>query len=116
MVTRGFCTTAPNPDLWTSEDEDDRAEAARLCLRCPVITECGIGALERREPFGVWGGRDVTGGSKPGPKRKRLNPKPCEHCGTEFAPTFHGPAEWERARFCGNLCANRAKRVKREAA
>ena len=31
-------------------------EAAVICRRCPVITECGAKALDNREEFGVWGG------------------------------------------------------------
>jgi len=113
-VIDGYCATAKDTSLWISEDEGDRAEAARLCLRCPAITECGIGAIQRKETFGVWGGRDITGGSKPGPKPRALEPKGCEQCGEEFEATWHGPADWAKARFCGNTCANRFKRQSRK--
>jgi WhiB family redox-sensing transcriptional regulator len=31
-------------------------EAAVICRRCPVMTECGAEALDSRVEFGVWGG------------------------------------------------------------
>lgn len=31
-------------------------EAAAICRRCPVITECGAEALDNKVEFGVWGG------------------------------------------------------------
>ncbi|GGW99566.1 WhiB family transcriptional regulator [Streptomyces chryseus] len=34
------------------------ALAKEICHRCPVSGNCQIDALERREPFGVWGGLD----------------------------------------------------------
>ncbi|WP_194821273.1 WhiB family transcriptional regulator [Micromonospora sp. S-DT3-3-22] len=30
--------------------------AKRICARCPVQAECRQDAIDRREPFGVWGG------------------------------------------------------------
>jgi len=32
------------------------AEAKALCSSCPVLTECLVASLERREKFGIWGG------------------------------------------------------------
>jgi len=49
------------PDLWTSEDAEERAEAALRCQPCPVLAECHRAATARpRVTFGVWGGRDRT--------------------------------------------------------
>jgi hypothetical protein len=47
-------------DLWLSESQHARAEAARLCRGCPVIAECRAAAKARGERFGVWGGKDFT--------------------------------------------------------
>ena len=33
-------------------------EAKSICQRCPVMSDCLVTALERREPYGVWGGLD----------------------------------------------------------
>jgi Transcription factor WhiB len=49
-------------DAWdTPSAEEKRAAeyACRLiCSVCPVRLECTVGALERREPNGIWGGLD----------------------------------------------------------
>lgn len=45
---------------WLSDDPRLRAMAARWCTGCPVMSECGAAAEERKETFGVWGGRDRT--------------------------------------------------------
>ncbi|MEW2631595.1 WhiB family transcriptional regulator [Streptomyces sp. NPDC048389] len=34
------------------------ALAKEICHRCPVSGNCQIDSLERREPYGVWGGLD----------------------------------------------------------
>ena len=49
-------------DRWTSENAEERAWAASVCLSlaCPVLEECGTAAVERKEKFGTWGGRDRT--------------------------------------------------------
>ena len=49
-------------DRWTSENADERAWAASVCLSlaCPVLEACGTAAVELRERFAVWGGKDLT--------------------------------------------------------
>ncbi len=49
-------------DRWTSDDAEERAWAAAVCvgLDCSVIEECAAAAAERKEKFGTWGGRDRT--------------------------------------------------------
>ena len=42
--------------LFFSEELQDIARAKQICAVCPVIADCLEGALERREPWGVWGG------------------------------------------------------------
>ena len=44
------------PELWFSDVAEDIATAQRLCRSCPLRTACLAGAVERREPWGVWGG------------------------------------------------------------
>lgn len=39
------------------------AEAARICRRCPVSTECYDAALRNGEAYGVWGGTDLEAAS-----------------------------------------------------
>lgn len=43
---------------WTSDEADDREWAAHMCRMCPVLTECGNAADERREKWHVWAGKD----------------------------------------------------------
>jgi Transcription factor WhiB len=67
LATRGLRTHCSDPEthhLWLSEDRHERAQAARLCVGCPVQPECWSVAVTRREWFGVWGAVDFT------PKRK----------------------------------------------
>ncbi|MEU0275971.1 WhiB family transcriptional regulator [Streptomyces sp. NPDC006307] len=52
-----------DPDIWFPEGTEtdvlaDTALAKEICGRCPVSGSCQIEALERREPYGVWGGLD----------------------------------------------------------
>jgi hypothetical protein len=57
---RTHCSDPTLSQLWTSDHEGERAEAARLCIGCPVIIECGAAADARDERFSVWAGRDRT--------------------------------------------------------
>jgi hypothetical protein len=55
---RTHCSDPGSSELWLSEREEERAEAARLCVGCPVLEPCGqVGQHER---FGVWGSVDKT--------------------------------------------------------
>ena len=45
-----------NPELWFAESPSDVEFAKALCVDCPVRPLCLDGALDRREPWGVWGG------------------------------------------------------------
>ncbi len=53
-----ICRTDPDP--FTSEDEDERTEAAAACCACPVINACRTFADANEEPAHVWGGVDRT--------------------------------------------------------
>jgi hypothetical protein len=57
---RTHCSDSVLGDLWLSDNEPDRAEAARLCAGCPVFGPCGDVATANGEKFGVWSGRDFT--------------------------------------------------------
>jgi hypothetical protein len=54
---RTHCSDPTLSELWISEHQPDRAEAAQLCIGCPIIIECGEAADERGERY-VWGGID----------------------------------------------------------
>ena len=55
---------------------NDIEVAKALCGTCPVQPECLAGALERREPWGVWGGQIFSGGRILTTKRRPGRPPP----------------------------------------
>jgi WhiB family redox-sensing transcriptional regulator len=68
------CWTA-DPDLWFAESPSDVEDAKALCGPCPLREACLAGALERREPWGVWGGQLVVAGVVVPRKRPRGRPR-----------------------------------------
>jgi WhiB family transcriptional regulator, redox-sensing transcriptional regulator len=62
-------------ELWFAESPADVEFAKALCGTCPAITECLAGALERREPWGVWGGQLFVQGVVVPRKRPRGRPR-----------------------------------------
>ncbi len=69
------CREVPNAgDLFFSEDIGEIAAAKRVCAECPVLAPCLEGALERREPWGVWGGQLFMNGKMLAVKRRRGRP------------------------------------------
>lgn len=51
---RPRCSDAPQ--IWLSDDIEDRNEVVRYCLTCPLIEPCA--AAGQFEKHGVWGGID----------------------------------------------------------
>lgn len=64
----------PMTELFFSEQLDDIAAAKEICSGCPVQAPCLSGALDRREPWGVWGGQLFFNGKVLAQKRKRGRP------------------------------------------
>lgn len=64
-----------NPDLWFAERASDLALAQELCAACPLRRECLEGAIQRAEPWGVWGGRILLDGAIIAVKRGRGRPR-----------------------------------------
>ncbi len=64
-----------DPELWFAETPCDVEEAKALCVDCPVRVECLAGALDRREPWGVWGGQLFLQGVVIPRKRPRGRPR-----------------------------------------
>lgn len=69
---------ANNPELWFAESPADVEAAKALCQECPVRALCLDGALERREPWGVWGGQLFLQGAVIPRKRPRGRPRKNE--------------------------------------
>lgn len=67
-----------DPDLFFAESPTDVERAKALCADCPARLECLSGALERREPWGVWGGEWFDQGVAVGRKRPRGRPRKDE--------------------------------------
>ena len=67
-----------DPELFFAESPADVELAKALCRGCPVRDECLSGALERREPWGVWGGELLVQGAVVARKRPRGRPRKCE--------------------------------------
>ena len=63
------------PDLWFAESPADVEAAKALCVPCPLRAACLAGALERHEPWGVWGGQLVQQGVVVPRKRPRGRPR-----------------------------------------
>jgi WhiB family transcriptional regulator, redox-sensing transcriptional regulator len=64
-----------DPDLFFAELPADVETAKALCRGCPIRLACLSGALERREPWGVWGGELFLRGEVVPRKRPRGRPR-----------------------------------------
>lgn len=67
-----------NPEYWFAESPADVEFAKTLCQDCPVQAMCLDGALDRREPWGVWGGELFDQGVVIPRKRPRGRPRKDE--------------------------------------
>jgi WhiB family redox-sensing transcriptional regulator len=57
--------------LFFSDNVIDIARAKAMCGLCPLQQSCLSEAIERQEPWGVWGGELISGG------RVVLNKRAC---------------------------------------
>ncbi|XXM85122.1 WhiB family transcriptional regulator [Cellulosimicrobium sp. PMB13] len=67
-----------DPELWFAERAAEVEEAKALCRTCPLVEGCLAGAVERREPWGVWGGEVFVDGVVVARKRGRGRPSKAE--------------------------------------
>jgi len=67
-----------DPELWFAEAPADLELAKSYCATCPLQAACLAGALERREPWGVWGGEVFERGVVIPRKRPRGRPRKTE--------------------------------------
>jgi WhiB family redox-sensing transcriptional regulator len=65
-------------ELFFAESPADVEYAKSLCRGCPLRRECLAGALERREPWGVWGGELLVQGAIVPRKRPPGRPRKAE--------------------------------------
>ncbi|HKT03162.1 MAG TPA: WhiB family transcriptional regulator [Rugosimonospora sp.] len=64
-----------DPDLWFADSPAELELAKSLCGDCPVRVECLAGAVDRAEPWGVWGGEIFERGAVVPRKRPRGRPR-----------------------------------------
>lgn len=67
-----------DPELWFAEAPADLEFAKTLCNTCPLREACLQGAIDRREPWGVWGGEIFERGAVVARKRPRGRPRKTE--------------------------------------
>jgi WhiB family transcriptional regulator, redox-sensing transcriptional regulator len=62
-------------ELWFGQTPADLAQAKAFCQECQPRLACLSGALERQEPWGVWGGEILADGVIVAQKRPRGRPR-----------------------------------------
>ena len=79
-----------DPELWFSDHRSATDQAKALCRECPLRNPCFSGAVERREPFGVWGGALFVDGlpkksaNRKGPEGRARANTPSPLIGTPY--------------------------------
>jgi WhiB family redox-sensing transcriptional regulator len=76
--TTGLSLVLPcteDPELFFAESPQDVEQAKAMCRGCRARLACLAGALERREPWGVWGGELLMSGTIVPRKRPRGRPR-----------------------------------------
>jgi WhiB family redox-sensing transcriptional regulator len=63
------------PELFFAESPQDVEQAKAMCRGCRARLACLAGALERMEPWGVWGGELLMRGAIVPRKRPRGRPR-----------------------------------------
>jgi WhiB family transcriptional regulator, redox-sensing transcriptional regulator len=71
----GLPCWSSDPDLFFAESPADIDRAKAICQDCPVRRQCLASALQRREPWGVWGGEYLEGGAIVTHKQARGRPR-----------------------------------------
>ena len=87
FMVAGSATTLPvgldlpcteDPELFFAESPQDVEQAKAMCRGCRARQASLAGALERREPWGVWGGELLMRGAIVPRKRPRGRPRKTE--------------------------------------
>jgi hypothetical protein len=83
------CAEPKNRDMmdwFFSDDLGKKHEVKNLCFSCPVRSKCLQWALEHRQIWGIWGGKDefeirrTLSVSYTGEEIKRKRPPKCPYC------------------------------------
>jgi WhiB family redox-sensing transcriptional regulator len=112
--SESLCSQPENSELvekFFSTESEERHEAKNLCFSCPVRKECLQWALEHRQIWGIWGGKDegeirrALSVSFKGEEIRRYRPPNCPHCGarpsklTTDSVDIPGGGRWTVARI-----------------
>jgi WhiB family redox-sensing transcriptional regulator len=62
-------------EMWFADTPEGVEFAKALCATCPARPQCLAGALQRGEPWGVWGGELFVQGVVVARKRPRGRPR-----------------------------------------
>ena len=62
-------------ELWFAEEQADIDRAQRMCRACPLQAACLSDAIERKEPWGVWGGELFERGQVVAQKKPKGRPR-----------------------------------------
>jgi WhiB family transcriptional regulator, redox-sensing transcriptional regulator len=62
-------------ELWFAEDETSTRRAQQMCRACPLQAACLTGAMDRNEPWGVWGGEIFERGEVVAQRKPRGRPR-----------------------------------------
>lgn len=90
-------------DLWFSTQPADIALAREQCGPCPILTDCLVGAIERVEPWGVWGGEQIVSGVIVSAPQVTCRRPGCEEIVVQ-------PRTGKRKVFCSRACQYIANR------
>lgn len=77
-------------ELFFSEQIDDINRAKAFCLGCEARNACLDSAVERQEPWGVWGGELFLNGKILAEKRRRGRPPKVRPVETVILDPFEG--------------------------
>ena len=67
-----------DPELFFAESPQDVEQTKAMCRGCRARIACLTGALEREEPWGIWGGELLMRGAIVPRKRPRGRPRKTE--------------------------------------
>ncbi|MGL5405643.1 MAG: WhiB family transcriptional regulator [Propionibacteriaceae bacterium] len=75
IFAKGLPCHFVDPDIFFADIPKDVEKAKAICQACPQQVACLVGALERAEPHGVWGGELFSEGVIIARKRLRGRPR-----------------------------------------
>lgn len=79
-IRRDLPCRVDNADLWFADVPAELEQAKALCAECPIRSRCLSAALDRAEPWGVWGGEIFDQGVVIARKRPRGRPRKLQVC------------------------------------